>query len=171
MPPAIPRQARELATRADRRLTSRSLQIISHPRRGTFGMSSPGSQSAEALAKKPFQLPTIGGKYFALAVLFTMNLAELRGPLCVLRGGNADQKDLQIRRRLVRCAWWLVHDRLHDHLAADGLAGRSVTTESCCWPAAWDCGAWRRSARPFRAILATCFSGGRFWGWERPVTA
>ena len=37
-------------------------------------MSSPGSQVAEALAKKPLQLPTIGGKYFALAVLFTMNL-------------------------------------------------------------------------------------------------
>jgi MFS transporter, Spinster family, sphingosine-1-phosphate transporter len=35
-------------------------------------MSSPGSQSA--LAKRPFQLPTLGGKYTALAVMFTMNL-------------------------------------------------------------------------------------------------
>ena len=37
-------------------------------------MSLPGSQPAEALARKPLQLPTMGGKYFALAVLFTMNL-------------------------------------------------------------------------------------------------
>ena len=37
-------------------------------------MSSQGSRSAETVAKRPRQLPTIGGKYFALIVLFSMNL-------------------------------------------------------------------------------------------------
>ena len=37
-------------------------------------MSSPGSKRAETVAKRPRQLPTIGGKYFALIVLFSMNL-------------------------------------------------------------------------------------------------
>ncbi len=37
-------------------------------------MSSPGSHRAEAVAKQPLRLPTIGGKYAALAILFSMNL-------------------------------------------------------------------------------------------------
>jgi MFS transporter, Spinster family, sphingosine-1-phosphate transporter len=59
-------------------------------------MSSPGSQSAEALARKPLQLPTIGGKYFALVVLFTMNLLNYVDRYSFFAAGTHIQKDLHI---------------------------------------------------------------------------
>jgi MFS family permease len=59
-------------------------------------MSSPGSQSAEALAKKPLKLPTIGGKNFALAVLFTMNLLNYVDRYSFFAAGTHIQKDLHI---------------------------------------------------------------------------
>ena len=43
--------------------------------------------------------------------------AELRGSLLVLRGRDADPERLRHRRRLVRRAGRLVHDRVHDRLA------------------------------------------------------
>src|SRR5262245_311677 len=59
-------------------------------------MSSSGPQSAESVAKRPFQLPTIGGKYFALAVLFTMNLLNYVDRYSFFAAGSHIQKALNI---------------------------------------------------------------------------
>ena len=89
-------------------------------------MSSPGSQSAETVAKRPFQLPTIGGKYFALAVLFAMNLLNYVDRYSFFAAGTHIQKDLHIDDDWFGVLGVVVHDRVHDRLAADGLAGRSL---------------------------------------------
>ena len=47
---------------------------------------------------------------------------------------------LQYRRLLVRLAGHIVHDRLYDCVAFDGLAGRSSITARSCLPPAWVCG-------------------------------
>ena len=54
-------------------------------------MSSQGNQAAETLAKQPFQLPTIGGKYFALVVLFSMNLLNYVDRYSFFAAGETDQ--------------------------------------------------------------------------------
>jgi MFS family permease len=59
-------------------------------------MSSPGTQSAKTAAKRPFQLPTVGGKYFALAVLFTMNLLNYVDRYSFFAAGSHIQRDLHI---------------------------------------------------------------------------
>ncbi len=59
-------------------------------------MSSASSRSAEAPAKKSQQLPTIGGKYFALAVLFTMNLLNYVDRYAFFAAGSHIQRDLHI---------------------------------------------------------------------------
>jgi MFS transporter, Spinster family, sphingosine-1-phosphate transporter len=59
-------------------------------------MSSPGSQSAKTLARKPLQLPTVGGKYFALAVLFSMNLLNYVDRYSFFAAGSKIQPALNI---------------------------------------------------------------------------
>src|ERR1017187_2422354 len=59
-------------------------------------MSSPGSQSAETVANRPFQLPTVGGKYFALAILFSMNLLNYVDRYSFFAAGSHIQPDLRI---------------------------------------------------------------------------
>jgi MFS transporter, Spinster family, sphingosine-1-phosphate transporter len=59
-------------------------------------MSSSGSQSAESVAKRSFQLPTFGGKYFALAILFTMNLLNYVDRYAFFAAGKQIKKDLVI---------------------------------------------------------------------------
>ena len=54
-------------------------------------MSSPAVQTAETVAKRPWQLPTIGGKYFALAILFSMNLLNYIDRYSFFAAGDTDQ--------------------------------------------------------------------------------
>ena len=48
------------------------------------------------MAKRPFQLPTIGGKYFALAVLFSMNLLNYVDRYSFFAAGTHIMKELRI---------------------------------------------------------------------------
>ena len=75
---------------------------------------------------EPAMLPTIGGKYFALAVLFAMNLLNYVDRYSFFAAGSHIQTRLAHRRLLVRLARRVVHDRVHDRLAVDGLAGGSL---------------------------------------------
>jgi MFS transporter, Spinster family, sphingosine-1-phosphate transporter len=68
-------------------------------------MSSPGSQPAEALARKPLQLPTFGGKYFALAVLFTINLLNYVDRYAFVAAGPHIKQDFAIKNELFG---WLI---------------------------------------------------------------
>ena len=134
-------------------------------------MSSQGSTGAETVAKRPWQLPTIGGKYFALAVLFSMNLLNYVDRYSFFAAGTHIKATTQHRRLLVRLARRVVHDRIHDCFAFHGMAGRSLQSQAARSPAAWACGAWRRSGRHFPLITITCFSGELCWGSARRATA
>ena len=68
-------------------------------------MSLPGSQPAKALAKKPLQLPTFGGKYFALVVLFTMNLLNYVDRYAFVATGPHIKEDFAIKNELFG---WLI---------------------------------------------------------------
>ena len=70
--------------------------IISDPRRGTFCMSPPSSEPTETVSKRTPGLPTWGGKYFALAVLFTMNLLNYVDRYSFFAAGKQIKKDLVI---------------------------------------------------------------------------
>ena len=91
-------------------------------------MHPPNSESVETptSARRAGGLPTIGGKYFALAVLFAMNLLNYVDRYSFFAVGTQIQKDLAHRRLLVRRAGRVVHDRVHDRLAGHGLAGGSL---------------------------------------------
>ena len=73
-----------------------------------------------------FGIPTFGGKYFALAVLFSMNLLNYVDRYSFFAAGSHIQPDLHIDDYRFGWAGGLVHDRIHDRLAFDGLAGRSL---------------------------------------------
>jgi MFS family permease len=60
-------------------------------------MNSPVSQSARAIKARPSVLPTIGGKHFALAILFAMNLLNYVDRYSFFAAGSHIQADLQIR--------------------------------------------------------------------------
>ena len=89
-------------------------------------MHPPKSESVEIPTKRDSSLPTIGGKYFALAVLFAMNLLNYVDRYSFFAAGTHIQNGLAHRRLLVRRAGRLVHDRVHDRLAGDGLDGGSL---------------------------------------------
>ena len=59
-------------------------------------MSSSGSQPAKTAAKQPFQLYTIGGKYAALAVLFSMNLLNYVDRYSFIAAGTHIMKEFKI---------------------------------------------------------------------------
>lgn len=59
-------------------------------------MSSPGPKSPDTVAKRPFQLPTIGGKYVALAVMFTMNLLNYIDRYSFIAAGTHIMKEFRI---------------------------------------------------------------------------
>jgi MFS family permease len=59
-------------------------------------MSSSGSQPAKTAAKQPFQLFTIGGKYAALAVLFSMNLLNYVDRYSFIAAGTHIMKEFKI---------------------------------------------------------------------------
>jgi MFS family permease len=59
-------------------------------------MSSSGSQPAKTAAKRPFQLYTIGGKYAALAVLFSMNLLNYVDRYSFIAAGTHIMKEFKI---------------------------------------------------------------------------
>jgi MFS transporter, Spinster family, sphingosine-1-phosphate transporter len=68
-------------------------------------MSLPGSQPAEAVARKPLQLPTFGGKYFALVVLFTINLLNYVDRYAFVATGPHIKEDFAIKNELFG---WLI---------------------------------------------------------------
>ncbi|MFI5459679.1 MAG: spinster family MFS transporter [Isosphaerales bacterium] len=59
-------------------------------------MKSPDSGSAKFATKRPLNLPTIGGKYFALAILFSMNLLNYVDRYSFFAAGSHIQDDLHI---------------------------------------------------------------------------
>src|SRR5262245_15563378 len=59
-------------------------------------MHPPASESVTALAKRAGTLPTIGGKYFALAMLFTMNLLNYVDRYSFFAAGTHIQGELHI---------------------------------------------------------------------------
>jgi MFS family permease len=59
-------------------------------------MKAPASDSAEISTARPSILPTIGGKYFALAILFAMNLLNYVDRYSFFAAGSHIQKDLKI---------------------------------------------------------------------------
>ena len=67
--------------------------------------------------------PAIGGKYFALAVLFVMNTLNYVDRYAFFAAGSQIQERPGDRRLLVRLAGIGVHDRVHRGRAVHGLAG------------------------------------------------
>jgi MFS family permease len=59
-------------------------------------MNSPVSRSAELVSPRAAVLPTIGGKYFALVVLFVMNLLNYIDRYSFFAAGSHIQRDLDI---------------------------------------------------------------------------
>ena len=67
-----------------------------------FRHESTGFRAAKIVAKRPLQLPTFGGKYFALAVLFSMNLLNYVDRYSFIAAGTHIKPELRHRRLLVR---------------------------------------------------------------------
>ena len=122
-------------------------------------MQTSKSGSAAMPPSRAAILPTVGGKYFALAVLFSMNLLNYVDRYSFFAVGTHIKRNLKIDDFWYRCAGCGVHDRLHDRFAGDGLDGRSLITASSCSPEVCFSGAWRPSERHFRATSAHMF----FW--------
>jgi MFS family permease len=59
-------------------------------------MKSPSAQSVETPPRQASRFPTIGGKYFALAILFSMNLLNYVDRYSFFAAGSHIQKDLRI---------------------------------------------------------------------------
>ena len=77
-------------------------------------------------AAKASILPTLGGPYFALAVLFGMNLLNYIDRYSFFAVGTQITAGFARGRLLVRHSEHVVHDRVHVRIAADGMAGRSL---------------------------------------------
>ena len=86
-------------------------------------MKSPVSDPAKIMTTRASIIPVVGGKYFALAILFSMNLLNYVDRYSFFAAGSHIQPALAHRRLPVRLGRRLVHDRVHDRLSADGLAG------------------------------------------------
>lgn len=59
-------------------------------------MKSPVPETAEIMTARASRLPVIGGKYFALAILFSMNLLNYVDRYSFFAAGSHIQPELQI---------------------------------------------------------------------------
>src|SRR5258708_7054737 len=59
-------------------------------------MSSPASERAESIPARRSSIPTIGGKYFALAILFSMNFLNYVDRYSFFAAGSRIQRALNI---------------------------------------------------------------------------
>ena len=88
-----------------------------------------------------------------------MNLLNYVDRYSFFAAGTHIQRDLHIDDYWFGVAGRLVHDRVYDHLAADGLAGRSLQPQALAGRRRRAYGAWRRSATAFSGDFYHMF----FW--------
>ena len=133
-------------------------------------MESPTSRSVVMTSSRMPSMPTWGGKYFALAVLFVMNTLNYVDRYAFFAVGSHIQRELQIDDYWfgwLASAFMIVYTAV---VAVHGMAGRPLQSQTPHLRRRRFVEFGDGRGRFFGRFLLTCSSGGLCWGSARRVT-
>ena len=127
-------------------------------------MQSSSSESSVVASPRTFGLPTFGGPYFALAVLFGMNMLNYIDRYSFFAVGTQIKSAIAIDDfwySVLACSpsWSSTRSFLRSW-----AAWATATIAGCSWRQELGSGAWPRSGRRIPTISTRCSSGGRLLG-------
>ena len=133
-------------------------------------MQTSQSGSAAMPSTQPANLPAIGGRYFALAVLFSMNLLNYVDRYSFFAVGVDIKRDFHVDDfwySVLGVSFMIVYTVVAPFMGwlAIAITGRSYSPVACSY------GASQPSEPRCRLISGTSFSGDRCWESVKRATA